>query len=75
MTLQFSRSIYDADAVQATVAAFGELATWSVEIDEHGVTVHMTDPTPEIDDLADHFANHALHLTITSARRSAEGAQ
>jgi len=75
MTLQFSRSLYDVAAVEATVAAFAALATWSVSEDESGIKVEMRDPSGDIDDLADHFANHVLHTSITMTRRAALGAQ
>jgi len=75
MTLQFSRSLYEQAAIEATVAAFSELATFTVQADEDGIKVEMTDASPDVDDLADHFANHALHLSITMTRRAAEGAQ
>ena len=75
MTLQFSRSLYNQAAIDATVEAFSELATFTVTVDEHGFVVEMSDVTPDIDDFEDHFANHALHLSITMTRRAAEGAQ
>lgn len=74
-TLHFSRSLYSPAAIRETAEAYGSLATWSVSEDEHTVTVTMTGATDEIDHLADHFANHALHLSIATVRRSAEGAQ
>ncbi|HCH65835.1 MAG: hypothetical protein CL927_17340 [Deltaproteobacteria bacterium] len=73
MTLMFSRSLYDPDALRETVAAYGELATWTITVDDHTIAVVCTDPSPEIPDLTDHFANHALHLSIANARRSSEG--
>jgi len=75
MTLHFSRSIYDADAVQQTVAAYAALGTFTVNVDDHSVVVELSNPSPDIPDLADHFANHVLHLSITTARRAIEGAQ
>ena len=75
MTLSFSRSLYDPDAVRQTAAAYAELATWTVTVGDHTVAVTCVEPTDEIPDLTDHFANHALHLTIANARRAAEGAQ
>ena len=75
MTLQFSRSLYEQAAIEATVEAFSELASFAVTSDEHGFVVEIRDATPEIDDLSDHFANHALPLSITMTRRAAEGAQ
>lgn len=75
MTLQFSRSLYDRAAVEATIEAFADLATWTVSEDDGGIKVEMRDPSGDIDDLADHFANHVLHASITLTRRSALGAQ
>lgn len=75
MTLQFSRSLYDAGAIEQTVAAYAELATFAVRVDEYSVVVELSDPSAEIADLADHFCNHVLHLSITTSRRSIEGAQ
>jgi hypothetical protein len=75
MTLLFSRSLYNAHAIEQTVAAYEELASFTVKVDQYSVRVGISDPDPGIADLADHFANHALHLSITTARRAIEGAQ
>ena len=80
MTLEFSTSLYREDAIREAAAVYGGLATISVNADGHFVSVTLTDVSPDLDsdtarDLADHFANHALHLSITSARRAVEGAQ
>jgi hypothetical protein len=74
MSLTFSRSLYSVDAIRETAEAYGELARWTVTVDDHSVLVTMEEPS-DIADLSDHFANHALHLTIASARRAIEGAQ
>ena len=74
MTLSFSRSLYDADAIRETAAASAGLATWTVTVEQYTVSVVCTDPSPDIPDLPDHFANHALHLSIANTRRAAGGA-
>ena len=74
MTLSFSRSLYDADAIRETAEAYAELATWTVIVEQYSVSVVCTDPNPDIADLSDHFANHALHLSIANTRRAAGGA-
>jgi hypothetical protein len=71
--LDFSRSLYDLDAVQAAAVAYAELATFEVESTESQVTVRMADPHPDVPDLVDHFTNHVLYATVTGRRRSAEG--
>lgn len=80
MTLDFSTSLYREDAIREAAAIYAGLATISVHADGHSVSVTLTNLSPDLDhdtatDLADHFANHALHLSITSARRAVEGAQ
>ena len=75
MTLSFSRSLYDPDAIRQTVEAYAELARWSVTVDDNAIAVVCSDPSTDIPGLADHFANHALHLSIANARRAVEGAQ
>lgn len=72
--LDFSRSIYDLDAVRAAAEAYSGLATFEVESTDGEVTVHVSGLHPDVPDLVDHFANHVLHATITGRRRSAEGA-
>lgn len=71
--LDFSRSLYDLDAVQAAAAAYAELATFEVESTDSQVTVRVSDPHPGVPDLVDHFSNHALYATVTGRRRAAEG--
>ena len=75
MTLHFSRSLYDAAAIEQTVAAYAGLASFELRVDAHSVVVEVTDLSADIADLTDHFANHALHLSITATRRAIEGAQ
>lgn len=70
--VDFSRSLYDAAAVQAAVAAYSDLARFEVEASDTQVTVAVHDPHPEVADLADHFANHVLHESVAIARRGGE---
>ena len=68
-TLDFSRSLYLPEAVQAAADAFAELASLTVSPHEGGVLVSISDPDPELADvLADELANHALHETIIRPR-------
>ncbi len=69
--LDFSRSLYDLDAVEAAAAAYAELATFAIEASDGQVTVKVTDAHPGVPDLVDHFANHVLHASVTARRRSA----
>lgn len=71
--MDFSRSLYDAAAVQAAVAAYAELARFEVAESDTQVTVSIHEPHPEVADLADHFANHVLHESVARARRGVEG--
>ncbi len=71
--LDFSRSLYDLDAVQAAALAYAELATFEVESTESQVTVRVADAHPDVPDLVEHFTNHVLYATVTGRRRSAEG--
>ena len=69
-TLEFSCSIYHQAAIEETAAAYSELADCDVEATEGSIRVKLS-PKTEIDDLADHFANHALHLSIVESRGAA----
>lgn len=71
--LDFSRSLYDLDAVESAASAYGELATFEVESTDEIVTVRLSGLHPGVPDLLDHFTNHVLYATITGRRRSAEG--
>lgn len=68
--LRFSRSLYDAEAVDAAVAAFGHLAELSVDAAADEVVVTVADPHPALADrLADELANHVLFHTVLHRRR------
>ena len=66
-TLEFSCSIYSQSAIEETVSAYAELMDCEVLATESSVRVKLN-PKTEIDDLSDHFANHALHLSIVESR-------
>ena len=72
--IEFSRSLYAPEAVREAIAAYAGLGRFSFEETEGELSVLIEDPHPDIQDLADHFANHALYATITMRRRSIEGA-
>ncbi len=67
--LEFSRSLYSEAAVQEAVLAYAELAVFHVEASEHTVSVTVSEPHPDLTDLADHFANHVLFSTVGEERR------
>ena len=67
--LEFSRSLYNEAAVHEAVSAYEQLAVFHVEATAHTVSVTVSDPHPELADLADHFANHVLFATVGSERR------
>ena len=68
-TLDFSRSLYLPEAVQAAVDAYAELASLSVAPHDGGTLVTIRNPDPELADvLVDELANHALHETIVRTR-------
>ncbi len=67
--LRFSRSLYAVEAVQTAARTFAQLATITVAVTEHDITVTLADPHPKLaDTLADELANHVLHHTITAER-------
>lgn len=67
--LEFSRSLYSETAVQEAVSAYAQLAVFHVEATEHTVSVTVSEPHPDLADLADHFANHVLFSTVGEERR------
>jgi hypothetical protein len=69
VTITFARSLYEPEAVDAAVAAFGELATFEIKLEDHAVIVEIRDPDPDVADvLADELCNHVLSHTITARR-------
>jgi len=65
--LTFHRSLYSVPAVRAAAEAYAELAS-SIDVVEHEVevVVTITDPDPDLPELVDAFANHALFETIAA---------
>jgi hypothetical protein len=67
--LVFSRSLYAAEAVQAAVAAYEELASFELQISAEAIEVTIREPDESVADvLVDEFCNHALHETIVRQR-------
>ena len=65
--LSLPRSLYDASAVEATVEAYNELATFDVKLVDDAIMVTINDPDPDVADIiVDEFCNHALSETIRS---------
>jgi len=75
VTLTFDRAWTDAEALEAAVDAYRELAGFVVQETAEAYEVTLTDLDPEVEDLADHFANHVLWATITGRRREAGAAR
>ena len=68
-TIEFSRSLYDPEAIDEAVAAFGALATFAVVATEAHVRVTMSEPDPDVADvLVDELCNHALAHTVSRHR-------
>lgn len=73
--LTFSRSLYRPDAVEATVAAYAQLATIGVETEDHAIVVTVSDPHPALaGELVDAMCNHILFETIRRYRADQGGA-
>ncbi len=69
--LQFSADLYAIAAIRGSAAAFGELATVSVEAAPGSpvIVVRFSDVREDVADaLADEFCNHALAGTIEYRR-------
>jgi hypothetical protein len=68
-SIEFTRSIYLPEAVQAAADAFSDLARIEVSVSDDVVNVELSELDPDFEDsLADEFANHALHETIVRTR-------
>jgi hypothetical protein len=51
------------------VDAYGELATFAVDVRDDDVAVDISEPDPEVASvLVDEFCNHVLHETIVRLR-------
>ncbi len=67
--IHFSRSLYRDDAIDAAAAAYGELATISVETLADDIVVSVSDIDERVADrLVDAFCNHALFETASRSR-------
>lgn len=73
--IQFHRSLYLPEAVQAAAEAYADHAKLVVAErgDSTDVTVEVEDPD-DLDLIADSFANHALYETIVRSRDRQVGA-
>ncbi|MFM2248971.1 MAG: hypothetical protein RL071_5046 [Pseudomonadota bacterium] len=72
--LDLHGDVYSAAGIDAAAAAYAGLL--AVER-SGGPTLHrlaLRVQDAEVDDLVDHFLNHALHASVTLARRGAVGA-
>jgi hypothetical protein len=63
------------DLSVVTLTFYRELAGFVVQETAEAYEVSLTDLDPEVEDLADHFANHVLWATITGRRREAGAAR
>lgn len=68
--IDFSRSLYDADAIRETIAAWAHVARFEVEEGETEVSVAITGAPAGVAHVEDHFANHVLSSSIARARRA-----
>ncbi len=65
--IEFSGSLYSADAVKQAVEAFAHLGKFELESADDRVAVVLSDPDPEVADvLLDELAKHVLALTVQS---------
>lgn len=72
--LTFSRDLYSADALEATVKAFGELATFKVDTGDLELSVDVAAEDPEEEEmLVDEFCNYLLSETIIRSRTQDRG--
>lgn len=68
-TLEFSRSLYSPEAIQAAADAFADLAKLDVSAGDNEIRVSVSDVDPDVRDvLEDELCNYALHETIVRAR-------
>ena len=71
--LDFSSSLYTPSAIYQTVAAYEAFVQCEVNAKKEGtIRVHFESPSDTIPDIVDHFANHALQLSIIERRESAQ---
>ena len=71
--VEFSRSLYDVDAVRAAADAYGGLATIAVKTVGDHVRVEVSEIDPRVADrLVDALCNHALYNTVDRHRARQE---
>ncbi|HJN72439.1 MAG TPA: HxsD-like protein [Myxococcota bacterium] len=67
--LRFHRSLYPAEVVVSAAETFSQLATITVEDNEHDVKLSIEDVHPHFEGrLADELANYVLQATIQAER-------
>lgn len=72
--LTFSRSLYRPDAIEATAAAYAQLATIAIETEENAIVVTVSDPHPALaSELVDAMCNHILFETVRRHRAEQGG--
>ena len=70
--LRFHRSLYAPEAVQAAARAFEQLASVTVEQNEHDTLVGLADLHPHFGDrLVDEFSNYVLRASVQAWRGQA----
>ena len=69
-TLEFSSSLYCQSAIEETAEAYASLLDCQIHVTTSGIQVLLEPKVEGMDDLMDHFANHALHLSIVQSRGS-----
>jgi hypothetical protein len=67
--VRFSMSLYNIDAIKNGIAAYQELATFSIDETESETIVSINDIHPSLATvLVDSFCNHVLNETIVFTR-------
>ena len=72
-TIQFSRSLYLAEAVDAAVSAYSEVATFNVDSDENDISVQIEADAGYGDTVYHAFCNHVLFESIVRSRQALGG--
>ena len=67
--IEFPRSIYSLQAVEAAVEAYSKLASFEVSVLDDDIEVKVSKPAPKVADvLVDEFCNHVLYETVVRSR-------
>lgn len=72
-TIQFSRTLYLTEAVDAAVAAYAEVAEFEVKSDENDITVQIDADAGYGDKVYHAFCNHVLFESIVRTRQALGG--